>query len=134
MAIRWLAWRQWLSKARLWQSLTALWFLVRERRTPSISKAVAWLVLAYALSPIDLIPDVIPVLGLLDDLVLLPLGVMLAVRLAPRTLWHEMLERARAFHERLPRMAAGFALVLLAWLTALVLFVWWLLATVGAAW
>ena len=61
---------------------------MRDARTPRASKAVAWLVLAYALSPVDLIPDFIPVLGLLDDLVLLPLGVMLAVRLAPRSLWN----------------------------------------------
>lgn len=132
--MKWLNWRQWALKARLWQGLTALWFLVRDARTPRASKAVAWLVLAYALSPIDLIPDFIPVLGLLDDLLLLPLGLMLVVRLAPSWLWQEMLSRARAFEGRLPRMLGGLMLVLLVWALALGALAWWLLATVWAAW
>ena len=127
------SWRTWVNKVQLFRSLVALWWLVRDARTPRASKAVAWLVLAYALSPIDLIPDFIPVLGLLDDLLLLPLGVMLAVRLAPRGLWQEMLARAQAFEGRLPRLAAGLVLVLLIWLALLAGFVAWLLATVWKA-
>ncbi len=127
------SWRTWVNKAQLFRSLVALWFLVRDARTPRASKAVAWLVLIYALSPIDLIPDFIPVLGLLDDLLLLPLGVMLAVRLAPRALWQDMLLRAEAFQGRLPRMTAGLVLVLLIWLVLLAAFIVWLLATVWKA-
>lgn len=121
------------SKASVFRSVTALWFLVRDARTPVLSKAVAWLVLAYALSPIDLIPDFIPVLGLLDDLVLLPLGVMLAVRLAPAALWREMQARADAFHERLPRMAGGLVLVLFIWLVLLGGFIAWLVSVLARA-
>lgn len=61
----------------------ALAACARDPRVPWIAKALAVLVVAYALSPIDLIPDMIPVLGLLDDLILIPLGVMLVVRLIP---------------------------------------------------
>lgn len=131
--MKWRKWWRWTNKGRLFRSVTALWFLVRDARTPRASKAVAWLVLAYALSPVDLIPDFIPVLGLLDDLVLLPLGVMLAVRLAPRSLWNEMLLRAQAVHERLPRMLSGLMLVLVLWLVVLAAVVWWLLATAWSA-
>ncbi len=121
------------NKARLFRSITALWFLVRDKRTPLASKALAWLVLAYALSPVDLIPDFIPVLGLLDDLVLLPLGVMLVVRLAPAALWQEMLARAEQVHGRLPRMVWGLLLVLLLWLVALGFFIAWLFTRLGDA-
>ena len=60
--------------AALRQDVFALWLAARDRRTPLGAKLVAALVAAYALSPIDLIPDFIPVLGLVDDLLLVPLG------------------------------------------------------------
>jgi uncharacterized membrane protein YkvA (DUF1232 family) len=112
-------WKRWIAtfnKARLFRQLTALWFMVREPQAPRAPKLVALLVLAYALSPIDLIPDFIPVLGMLDDLVLLPLGVALAVRLTPRALWGFMLEKADQFKGRLPRQLVGLLLVILVWL------------------
>ena len=121
----------WVSKLALWRSLAAVWFLVRDGRTPRTPKLLAWLVLAYALSPIDLIPDFIPVLGLLDDLLLLPLGVWLIVRLSPPPLWRQMLDKAQSFEGRLPRMLSGLVLVLLIWLVLLLWFVWWL---GGALW
>ena len=55
----------------------AVWFVTRDPETPFIVKLLAWLVAAYAISPIDLIPDFIPVLGYLDDLILVPFGIML---------------------------------------------------------
>jgi len=77
-----------LATLRRWAKLlkgdiVALWFAYRDPRTPWFAKAFALLVVAYAFSPIDLIPDFIPVLGYLDDLVLLPLGIWLALRLVP---------------------------------------------------
>lgn len=122
-------WRRWwgrIGKASLWRSLVAVWFLVRDGRTPLASKAVAWMVLAYALSPVDLIPDFIPVLGLLDDLVLLPLGIWLAVQLAPAALWQDKLRMAQAFEGRLPRLLRGLLLVLALWLALLAALAWWL--------
>ena len=122
-----------VNKAQLFRSLTALWWLVRDARTPWLPKLVALLVLAYALSPIDLIPDFIPVLGLLDDLILVPLGVMLAIKLMPPALWQEMLEKARVFEGRLPKMFAGLLLVLLIWALLIGGFVWWMFAQVWLA-
>ena len=67
-------WRKWLAigalrKVQLFRQLTALWFMLKDPRAPLGPKVLAFAVLAYALSPIDLIPDFIPVLGLLDDLI-----------------------------------------------------------------
>ena len=68
---------------RLRDEIRALVLAYRDPRTPWYARACAALVLAYALSPIDLIPDFIPILGHLDDLVLIPLGIALTVRLIP---------------------------------------------------
>ena len=86
--------------ARLATHLLALWKLFRHPDTPRPAKLVAVLVLAYALSPIDLIPDFIPVLGLLDDVILLPLGIALAVKLTPRHLWLARVAEAEQGAER----------------------------------
>ena len=77
---------------QLKQHTLAVYFVARDPRTPLLVRALAVFVAAYALSPIDLIPDFIPVIGYLDDLVLVPLGLALVVRLTPR----EVLESARA--------------------------------------
>ena len=104
----------------------ALYFACRDPRTPLVAKIVAGLVAAYALSPIDLIPDFIPVIGYLDDLILVPLGVVLALRLVPKVVMQECRERARREVERpVSRMAAVIIVAL--WLGALVLLVVWLL-------
>jgi len=73
----------------------ALYLASRRRDVPWHAKAVAVLVVAYALSPIDLIPDFIPVLGYLDDLLLLPLGIALVIRLIPRPILEECRDQAR---------------------------------------
>ena len=126
-------WWRLAGRVQLLRSLTAVWFLVRDARTPRLPKVLAWAVLAYALSPIDLIPDFIPVLGQLDDLLLLPLGVMLVVKLAPANLWQEMLVRAQAFEGRLPRMVAGLVMVVVLWLIGLGALLAWLFFTAWAA-
>jgi uncharacterized membrane protein YkvA (DUF1232 family) len=63
---------------------TALYFAYRDPRTPWYARAFSALVVAYLLSPIDLIPDFIPILGYLDDLVLVPLGIRLALKMIPQ--------------------------------------------------
>ena len=78
--------------AAIKRDVHALYLAARDPRVPWYAKAVAVAVAAYAISPIDLIPDFIPVLGQLDDLVLLPIGIALAIRLVPR----EVLEEKRA--------------------------------------
>ena len=72
------------------RDVVALWLAARDPRTPLAAKLVAGAVAAYALSPIDLIPDFIPVLGYLDDLLLVPAGIWLAVRLIPEELLAEL--------------------------------------------
>jgi len=114
--------------ARLATNLLALWKLFRHADTPRVAKVVALLVLAYALSPIDLIPDFIPVLGLLDDVILLPLGIALAVKLTPRHLWLARVAEAQQGAENLPRLVWGAAIVVAVWLLVIALTAWWLLS------
>ncbi|MCR5883464.1 DUF1232 domain-containing protein [Rhizobacter sp. J219] len=120
------------NKARLATYLIALWKLFKHPQTPRAAKVAAVLVLAYVLSPIDLIPDFIPVLGQLDDLVIVPLGIALVVRLTPRPLWEGLLREAEASRDKLPRLWWGALLIVLLWLVLLGLFVWWLASLVGA--
>jgi uncharacterized membrane protein YkvA (DUF1232 family) len=114
------------NRARLATRLLALWKLVRHPDTPRAPKIIALLVLAYAVSPIDLIPDFIPVLGLLDDVILVPLGIALAVRLTPPQLWQARLAEAEASADKLPRLWWGIALIVAVWLLVLGLLAWWL--------
>ena len=88
--------------------------------------------LAYAVSPIDLIPDFIPVIGLLDDIVLVPLGIALVVRLTPPALWQARLREAEAGADKLPRLIWGAAIVIAVWLLLLGGFAWWLLRTTAS--
>ena len=89
----------------------ALYLSARDPRVPWYAKAIALAVAAFALSPIDLIPDFIPVLGYLDDLVLVPLGILVAIRLIPAEVLAE--HRASASDARLP-MSRGAATVIVA--------------------
>lgn len=94
----------------------ALWLAARDPRVPWPAKAVAGVVAAYALSPIDLIPDFIPVVGYLDDLIIVPLGIVLAVKLIPESLMSEL--RADAASRSKPASIAGQITVMLIWITA----------------
>jgi uncharacterized membrane protein YkvA (DUF1232 family) len=85
--------RQWARALK--RNVMLLWLAARDPRTPFAAKLLAGCVAAYALSPIDLIPDFIPVIGLLDDLLLVPAGIWLALRLIPPGLRDELREAAR---------------------------------------
>jgi uncharacterized protein DUF1232 len=89
---------------------------------PWHAKAVAGLVAAYALSPIDLIPDFIPVLGYLDDLIIVPLGILLAVKLVPAELMAEF--RAEAIRRSKPTSRAGLAFIVAVWAIVAVALIW----------
>ncbi len=93
----------------------AAWLAARDPRCPWHARAVGLAVAAYALSPIDLIPDFIPILGLLDDAVLIPAGLWLFARLLPPGLFEEHRRLAETAAER-PRSAAGAAIVVAIWL------------------
>ncbi|HWP01068.1 MAG TPA: YkvA family protein [Methylococcus sp.] len=81
--------------AQLKSDTFALYLAARDPRTPWHARLLVAAVVAYALSPIDLIPDFVPVLGYLDDLILVPLGILLAIRLVPAVVLAECRERAR---------------------------------------
>jgi uncharacterized membrane protein YkvA (DUF1232 family) len=100
----------------------ALWLAARDPRVPWYAKAVAGSVAAYALSPIDLIPDFIPIIGYLDDLIIVPLGIMLAVKLVPTELMAEF--RAEAIRREKPTSRAGLAIIVAVWTFAAILLVW----------
>jgi uncharacterized membrane protein YkvA (DUF1232 family) len=108
----------------------ALYLAARDPRVPWYAKAAAIAVAAYALSPIDLIPDFIPVLGYLDDLLIVPLGILLAVRLVPRGLMSEF--RAAAVGADGERVLGkyGAAIIVLLWIIGIALAAGWVGALV----
>ena len=105
------------------RDVVALWLAAGDPRTPWYAKLVAGCVAAYALSPIDLIPDFIPVLGYLDDLVLVPLGILLALRLIPPALLEELRRQADGLTER-PVSRAGAVAVVALWIAGAALILW----------
>jgi uncharacterized membrane protein YkvA (DUF1232 family) len=94
-----------------------VWLSARDSRTPWHARVFGLLVAAYALSPIDLIPDFIPVLGLLDDAVILPLGIWLFVKMLPEGVFEEHRAEAAAAAER-PGSAWGALIVVTVWILA----------------
>ena len=107
--------RDWAYRVK--RDVVALYLATRDPRVPWYAKAVAACVAAYALSPIDLIPDFIPVLGYLDEVVILPLGIALAVRLVPPDLMAEFRQEVDRLSER-PASRAGAAMIIGLWLLA----------------
>lgn len=110
---------EWLDAAKRWaravkRDVVTLWVAARDRRTPLIAKVFAAVVAAYALSPIDLIPDFIPVLGYLDDVILVPLGILLTVRMIPPGLMSEF-RNAAAKWQRRPTSRLGLIAILCIW-------------------
>jgi uncharacterized membrane protein YkvA (DUF1232 family) len=97
------------------RDVTALYFAARDPRVPWYAKAVALAVAAYALSPIDLIPDFIPVLGYLDDVIIVPLGILLAVRLIPADILAEHRAAASATGDK-PTSRTAAAVIIAIWI------------------
>ena len=115
--------RRWASILK--RDVIALWIAGRDVRTPLAAKLFATVIAAYALSPIDLIPDFIPVLGLLDDVILVPLGIALVARLIPDPLMQAFRDEAQVLANR-PVSRAGLMMVLTIWCMVLAVSVWWL--------
>jgi uncharacterized membrane protein YkvA (DUF1232 family) len=111
---------------RIKRDVVALWLAARDGRVPLLPKVIAGLVAAYALSPVDLIPDFIPVLGYLDDVILVPLGILLAVRLVPPELMAEFRSRAEELGRR-PASKWGLAMIAAIWIAgaALIILALW---------
>jgi uncharacterized membrane protein YkvA (DUF1232 family) len=104
----------------------ALYIAARERRTPLAARLLALAVAGYALSPIHLIPDFIPVLGLLDDVILVPVGIWLVLKLIPADLMREYRTAANEMAER-PSSRTAAVLVIALWLFVAALAGLWLL-------
>ena len=116
-------WRKWVSVLK--QDTYALYLASRDRRMPWTAKIVLIVVVAYALSPIDLIPDFVPVLGYLDDMVLLPLGIALAIKLIPNEVWEECKAEARSrLDSDLPRSRAAAIVIVMIWFATICLVAW----------
>ncbi len=113
--------RDWARRLRA--DAHSAWLAARDPRTPWAARAVGLLVTAYALSPIDLIPDFIPILGQLDDMILIPAGIWLFVRLLPPELWAEHRERAQAATDQ-PPSRNGLVLVIAVWAAAALIAAW----------
>ena len=116
-----------MQRLRLWaaalkREVMTLWFACRDPRTPWYARVLAMLIVAYALSPIDLIPDFIPVLGYLDELILLPVGIYLVLKLVPEEALADARARAQSWVESRqpkPRNWIAAAVIVLLWVAVL---------------
>lgn len=104
--------------ALLKQEALVLLLALRHPATPLFVKAFVALIVGYALSPIDLIPDFVPILGYIDDLILLPLGITLALRMLPAPVLAECRSGAALLRGRLPRLWLAAGVIVLVWLAA----------------
>lgn len=118
----------WRARLRAWaralkRDAIAILLALRDPRTPRLAKVTGFLTCAYAFSPIDLIPDFLPVVGQLDDLLLVPIGILLTRRLIPAPLWAEFQNRAAAILDT-PAFPGSLPVVLLTWLLAIAFCCW----------
>lgn len=105
--------KQWAKTLK--KDIVVVWLVAKDQRTPVWIKILALIIAAYALSPIDLIPDFIPVLGYLDDIIIVPLGLLLVIKLTPKEIIEDCRIRASLLAERpVNRWAAG--VIILIWL------------------
>ena len=119
---------------RIKRDAMTLWFARSHPATPWYAKLMGAIVVAYALSPIDLIPDFIPVLGYVDDVVLLPVLICLTVRLLPPQVLADSREKAEQWMAQQgtkPRSRAGGIAIAVIWLAVAVVAAWWVVSALG---
>ena len=104
----------------------ALYLISIDSRVPRFPKLMMAIIVAYLLSPVDLIPDFIPVLGYLDDFILLPLAFWLVIRLVPKEVWQECQAMAKEHPPELPHSRLVVVFIVSIWLVAAILFSLWL--------
>ena len=108
-------------RARALQNeIHAIYIAARDPRTPWYAKALVILIVAYTLSPIDLIPDFIPVFGYLDDLIIVPAGITLALRLIPRDVMEESRKKAGGQSPRGIVKFIGAGIIVIIWILAII--------------
>jgi uncharacterized membrane protein YkvA (DUF1232 family) len=117
-----------MSRLRIWartikRDVCAVYLAARDPRVPWYTKALALVVAGYALSPIDLIPDFIPIVGYLDDLLIVPLGIALVVWMIPAEVMAEHRKAALLAGDRPVSRTAAFIVILI-----------WILAIAGSGW
>jgi uncharacterized membrane protein YkvA (DUF1232 family) len=117
---------RWKQRAKeLKQEIHALALACKDPRVPWYAKLLAVCIVAYALSPIDLIPDFIPFLGYLDDLILVPLGMYFVLRMIPDEVMAECRERTKAFaDQKRPTNWLAAAVIVLIWIVLGLLLSW----------
>jgi len=120
-----------LDSARIWargikRDVVAVYFAARDPETPLVVRILAIAVAGYALSPVDLIPDFIPVIGYLDDLIIVPLGLILVIRLLPPHVLESSRAKATVALER-PRSIVAAIVIVCIWLFCITAFVYWFL-------
>ena len=115
--------KSWKTKsAQLKSEIYALYLAYKHPRTPWYAKVLAALILGYALSPIDLIPDFIPVIGYLDDLIIVPAGITLLIKIIPRDILEECRAKARSdLLNRRPKDYIAAIIIILIWIFAIYL-------------
>lgn len=115
-----------MQRLRTWvralkRDVMTLWFALKHSDTPWYARVLAAVITAYALSPIDLIPDFIPVLGYLDDLIIVPAGVWMLLKTVPENVVVESRAKSEKWfleHKRTPRSYVGLSIILILWLLA----------------
>jgi uncharacterized membrane protein YkvA (DUF1232 family) len=120
---------KWKQRAQeLKRQVYTLYLANKDPRTPWYAKVLTGLVVAYALSPIDLIPDFIPVLGYLDDLILVPLGIAAAIKMIPPEVMEECRVKAQTEIEKSnPASRVVAAVIILVWIGFAIILVKWLM-------
>jgi uncharacterized membrane protein YkvA (DUF1232 family) len=123
-----MAFENWKAKTRvLTRDVHALYLASKDRRVPWYARVIAIVVVAYAFSPIDLIPDPIPVLGYLDDLILIPLGIALMIKLIPAEVLQDCREKAEsAMTAGKPKNWVAGAIIILIWAAIFAFTFYWL--------
>lgn len=121
MRLKLFSFKAWAKRVK--RDVVAFWIAAHDPRVPWPAKLVSGAVAAYALSPIDLIPDFIPVIGYLDDLIIVPLGILLAIRLVPMDLMQEFRDEATRREGR-PKSFVGLAAIATIWVVCAGWLIW----------
>ncbi|WP_207655779.1 YkvA family protein [Vallitalea okinawensis] len=109
--------------------IQVIYLAYRDKETPLYAKVVSFIVVAYALSPIDLIPDFIPILGYLDDLILVPLGIYLAIKLIPREIFERYKNQTEKIYIDHKIKVIGSLCIFVIWITIILLLVHYIVIT-----
>jgi uncharacterized membrane protein YkvA (DUF1232 family) len=118
-----LIFKSWIRKAKNFnEDVYALALAVQDPRVPWYAKAFAIIIVGYVLSPIDPIPDFIPIIGSFDELIIVPLGIIILVQMIPKNVWEECREKAKAHRGQMKgKHWLASSIIILAWLVLIYL-------------